>query len=95
MMYKADYNPLKNTRRFAMSNTIQFDMADAVARLSKMEHPDPNCVATALPANPQVTMAYVPFQLDKAAYTPEKALMEGTLFTNLNKPFYGRSICNE
>lgn len=77
-----------------MQNTIQFDMAEAVAKLAKAEQ-RPCCVTTALPAEPVVAMAYVPFQLDKTAYTPEMALMEGTLFTTLNKPFCGRSICNE
>ena len=77
-----------------MQNTIQFDMADTVARLARAEQ-RPCCVSTAFPNDPQVTMAYVPFQLDKTSYTPEKALMEGTLFTTLNKPFYGRSLCNE
>lgn len=78
-----------------MSNTIKFDMADSVARLSAMEQSKRCCVTTALPDDPQVVMAYVPFQLDKTAYTPEKALEEGTLFTTLNRPFRGRSICNE
>ena len=45
--------------------------------------------------NLPLTMAYVPFQLDKTTFTPEIALMEGTLFKALNKPFYGRSKCNE
>ena len=86
-----------------MQNTIQFDMAEIVSRqakaLARQDDMECNChkhcVATALPAEPQVTMAYVPFQLDKTSYTPEKALCEGTLFTTLNKPFYGRSLCNE
>lgn len=77
-----------------MSETIQFDMAEAVAKISKMEHKR-TCVTTSVPEDAAVTMAYVPFQLDKTAYTPEKALQEGTLFTSLNKPFYGRSICDE
>ena len=86
-----------------MQNTIQFDMAEIVSRQAKAlsRQDDANCgcykqcVTSAIPDEPQVTMAYVPFQLDKTAYTPEKALMEGTLFTTLNKPFYGRSLCNE
>ena len=85
-----------------MQNTIQFDMADAVARLAKSEYDHKNehnhkpcCVTTSFPDDPQVTMAYVPFQLDKTTFTPEIALMEGTLFKALNKPFYGRSKCNE
>ena len=86
-----------------MQNTIQFNMADIVSRqakaLARQDEMDCNChkhcVTTAIPDNAAVTMAYVPFQLDKTAYTPDRALIEGTLFTTLNKPFYGRSICNE
>lgn len=86
-----------------MQNTIQFDMADIVSRQAKaFSQQDTmdcschrHCVTTALPCEPQVTMAYVPFQLDKTSYQPEKALMEGTLFTTLNKPFCGRSLANE
>ncbi len=86
-----------------MQNTIQFDMAEIVSRqakaLSRQSDMEcdchKHCVATALPDDPQVTMAYVPFQLDKTLYTPEVALTEGTLFKVLNKPFMGRSKCNE
>ncbi len=86
-----------------MQNTIQFDMAEIVSRQAKalsrqadMECDcHKHCVTTALPDDTQVTMAYVPFQLDKTIYTPEIALVEGTLFKVLNKPFYGRSKCNE
>lgn len=41
----------------------------------------------ALPADAAVTMAYVPFQLNTARYSDEQALCNGTLFTDLNKPF--------
>ena len=44
---------------------------------------------SALPKNPAVTMAYVPFQTNTTQYTPEMALSEGTLFPDLNKPFLG------
>ena len=44
-------------------------------------------VPSPLPKNTTVTMAYVPFQLDKTAYDDEEALKEGTLFPCLNKPF--------
>lgn len=77
-----------------MNNTINYDMADSVARLASANCCQ-HCVTTALPANPVVAMAYVPFQLDKTAYTPEQALQNGTLFTVLNKPFCGRSVMNE
>lgn len=77
-----------------MSNTMNFDMADAVSRISKADSCK-HCVTTALPDEPVVTMAYVPFQLDKTAYTPQQALENGTLFTALNKQFCGRSIINE
>ena len=44
---------------------------------------------TKLPENPVVTMAYVPFQVCTEQYDAEKALCQGTLFPNLDKPFLG------
>lgn len=44
---------------------------------------------TPLPADPVVTMAYVPFQTDSSVYATEQALLMGTLFPVLNKPFTG------
>lgn len=46
-----------------------------------------------LPKNPMVTMAYVPFQEDASEYASEKALMRGTAFPDLDKPFYGKAGC--
>ncbi len=77
-----------------MNKTINYDMADSVSRIACADCCK-HCITTALPHNPVVTMAYVPFQLDKTAYTPEQALQNGTLFTALNKPFCGRSVVNE
>lgn len=45
---------------------------------------------TALPDNPVVAMAYVPFQTDSTTYDEMTALKCGTLFPCLNKPFLGR-----
>ena len=45
---------------------------------------------SALPENPVVAMAYVPFQTDTTAYDEMKALQSGTLFPVLDKPFMGR-----
>lgn len=45
---------------------------------------------TALPENPVVAMAYVPFQTDSTVYDEMQALKYGTLFPVLNKPFVGR-----
>lgn len=44
---------------------------------------------SALPANPTVTMAYVPMQTDLTVFDEAKALSEGTLFPCLCKPFRG------
>ncbi len=44
-----------------------------------------------LPPNPTVTMAYVPFQEDITEYDSEKALMCGTAFPDLNRPFHGKA----
>lgn len=44
-----------------------------------------------LPYNTSVTMAYIPFQQQAVTYDEEKkALSEGTLFPELNKPFTGK-----
>lgn len=46
---------------------------------------------TPLPADPVPGMAYVPFQQwDTGMLTAERALDAGTLFTVMDKPFYGR-----
>ena len=42
-----------------------------------------------LPQDTVTTMAYVPFQTNTTQYAPETALKNGTLFADLNKPFYG------
>ena len=56
--------------------------------------PDETCLANGsispLPVDPQVAMAYIPFQQLGSVYTAEKALDAGTLFPELDKPFYGR-----
>ena len=44
----------------------------------------------ALPENPALAMAYVPYQSWGNVYEPERALDAGTLFPDLDKPFYGR-----
>ena len=38
----------------------------------------------------QVAMAYVPWLEFHTVYEPEKALMVGTIFPELDKPFWGR-----
>ncbi len=43
-------------------------------------------------SNPQyaLAMAYVPWQHFNHVYEPDRALQVGTIFPELNKPFYGR-----
>ena len=45
---------------------------------------------TPLPENPVVAMAYVPYQQFNTVYSAEKALDNGTIFPELDKPFFGR-----
>lgn len=40
-----------------------------------------------------IAMAYVPWQCFHDVYEPDKALMYGTIFPELNKPFYGKGGC--
>jgi hypothetical protein len=39
-----------------------------------------------------IAMGYVPWQHMTTTYEPDKALREGTIFPELNKPFGGRRI---
>ena len=40
-----------------------------------------------------IAMAYVPWQFMNETYEPDKALQYGTIFPELNKPFYGKGGC--
>lgn len=52
-----------------------------------------NKILSPLPADATVTMAYIPFQQEPVTYSEEeKALCEGTLFPELNKPFTGKGV---
>ncbi len=79
-----------------MKDTVKFDMAESVKRICEMDTKAKKvCISSQIPADATEAMAYIPFQLDKAAYSPEKALDEGSYFVSLNKPFCGRSLMNE
>ena len=70
--------------RYDMSSCQDFALAMAYVPWQHFEHvyePD-----RALP----VAMAYVPWQYWNAVYDLEKGLAYGTIFPELNKPFYGR-----
>ena len=43
-----------------------------------------------MPKNPVLAMAYVPMQQQGEMYEPEAGLQAGTIFPDLDKPFYGR-----
>ncbi len=44
-----------------------------------------------LPNDPQLAMAYIPFQqYNSKVYSPMQALEAGTVYPDLDKPFYGR-----
>lgn len=44
-------------------------------------------------SNMPIAMAYVPWQFFRETYEPDKALQYGTIFPELNKPFYGKGGC--
>lgn len=73
-----------------MANDNKFDMSVAAARLVGRESGNELCCpSTKFPENASVTMAYIPYQLDRTSYSPSEALKTGSFFTSLNKPFYG------
>lgn len=77
-----------------------FDMMDFYNRYNRTDssidedmaepcfNPD-YCVETPAGNNGVLTMAFVDMQPLESVYETEKALERGTLFPNLDKPFYG------
>lgn len=49
----------------------------------------PETQESTFPAHVSLAMMYVPFQRFENLYEPEKALERGTLFADLDMPFYG------
>ena len=64
---------------------MNFDM-DTLSVLSNGKKDDSESV---FPKDPSLAMAYVPMQQLKTTYQPEQGWDNGTLFPELNKPFYG------
>lgn len=64
-------------------------------RTAAMRSPMPrSCSRNADPLSDMpVAMAYVPWQYFREVYEPDKALQYGTIFPELNKPFYGKGGC--
>ncbi len=52
----------------------------------------PSCPYPMDPAMPSLAMVYVPKQEWRCALSPHDALMHGSLFAELVKPFEGRSV---
>ena len=49
----------------------------------------PEMQESTFPAHVSLAMMYIPFQRFENLYEPEKALERGTLFAELDLPFYG------
>jgi len=49
----------------------------------------PEIQESTFPAHVSLAMMYVPFQRFQNLYEPDKALTRGTLFADLDLPFYG------
>lgn len=61
---------------------------------SMSRHPHQHSIS-ALPEEPVVAMAYVPFQNPVVIYSAERGLQRGTLFPCLDKPFCGCEVLNK
>ena len=60
--------------------------------------PKPDCGCTPPSMNEmdsfEIAMAYVPWQRGKRTYDPHRALMSGTIFPELDKPFCAAGRCS-
>lgn len=50
------------------------------------------CAIPKMPESPALAMAYVPMQQLNTIYSPEAALLNGTLYPELDKPFCGKVV---
>ena len=71
-----------------------FDDTAIKSALAGLEAAQSNTEVTmsALPANPVLAMSYVPMQFYRDMYSTEKGFSAGTIYPELDKPFYGGNI---
>lgn len=80
---------------YMMDNMNKMDKMDMMDMKDNMMGKDNMLVynkMSYMPANPEMTMAYVPYQDKSMMYSDEMALKIGTMFEALDKPFEGRSV---
>ena len=71
-----------------------FDDSAIRVALGKLEEAQSNADVTmsALPSNPVLAMSYVPMQFYRDMYSTEKGFSAGTIYPELDKPFYGGDV---
>ncbi len=72
-------NPYRNPMMYANAGVMQDSRSTADAASGSLSN---------MPLS--LAMAYVPFQDFVELYEPDEALAQGTLFRELDKPFYGQ-----
>ena len=68
----------------------QGHVAPTLSRAEPHQKPE-DCNVPINPAMPSLAMVYAPKQVWRCSYTPAQALVRGTLFYELDKPFEGGS----
>lgn len=68
-------------------NTMRNGYASAAAQSQNMTEGEGGALSN---GQLSLAMAYVPFQEFRDLYEPDEALSAGTLFRELEKPFYGQ-----
>ena len=90
MMYQKDMRMGRN-QMYARTMNCNCDMNEPCVQPRMREECDNDCnrerdMLYGVP----LTMAYVPWQNFECTYEPAQALKIGTIFPELDKPFYGR-----
>ena len=94
MMYQKDMRMPRNqmqNRNMNCNMNCNCDMNEPCVQPRMREHCDDDCnrgrdMLQGIP----LTMAYVPWQKFECTYEPAQGLKAGTIFPELDKPFYGR-----
>ena len=85
-----------NSRNFVgHSMNSRYSMPDAYSRpVSHKRSLETYCRQDDVLSNLPLAMAYVPWQIWQDIYAAETGLHKGTIFKELDKPFFGKGGCS-
>ena len=76
------------------ANNRRMDNRNCGCPVNRRESAERYCGRSVMPQDVSLAMAYVPWQMWRNIYDTDKAFCRGTIFEELDMPFYGKGGCN-